>query len=242
MFGEISYWGAVSAGLVASFTPCILPMVPFYLSYMAGISMTELRGDDEIAPGAQRRLVVSALFFALGVTTIFGLLGLGATAAGQAFAQWKQELSYIAAAVIFIFGLHFLHVIRIPFLDQEARIDAGQQGGGALGAYQAGAYAALHEAGYRPEWIAGISIGAINAAIVAGNPPERRVERLEAFWNRVTSGLPSFPIFPQDQVRELCHQRRIERVVVVDEDAASLLSMKEYAQWAEQRHVELESA
>ncbi len=138
MFGEISYWGALSAGLVAFFTPCILPMVPFYLSYMAGISMSELQGDDEIAPGAQRRLVVSAFFFALGVTTIFGLLGLGATAAGQAFAQWKQELSYIAAAIIFVFGLHFLHVIRIPFLMREARMESKMDPSTVVGAYVMG--------------------------------------------------------------------------------------------------------
>ena len=56
------------------------------------------------------------------------------------------------------------------------------QGGGALGAYQAGTYEALSDGGIEPDWIAGISIGAINAAIIAGNPPERRVERLHAFW------------------------------------------------------------
>jgi NTE family protein len=61
------------------------------------------------------------------------------------------------------------------------------QGGGALGAYQAGVYQALHDAGIRPNWIAGISIGAINAALIAGNPAERRVERLQAFWDRVSS-------------------------------------------------------
>jgi NTE family protein len=60
------------------------------------------------------------------------------------------------------------------------------QGGGALGSYQAGVYQALDEAGYRPDWVAGISIGAINAAIIAGNPPERRVEKLQQFWNTVT--------------------------------------------------------
>jgi cytochrome c-type biogenesis protein len=138
MFGDISYGGAALAGLIAFFTPCILPMVPFYLSYMAGISMTQLQGDGEIAPGAQRRLVVSAFFFALGVTTIFGLLGLGATAAGQAFAQWKQELSWVAAAVIFVFGLHFLHVIRIPFLMREARVQSDMDPSTILGAYVMG--------------------------------------------------------------------------------------------------------
>ncbi|MFZ4759211.1 MAG: patatin-like phospholipase family protein [Burkholderiaceae bacterium] len=61
------------------------------------------------------------------------------------------------------------------------------QGGGALGAYQVGVYEALHEAGLEPDWISGVSIGAINAAIIAGNPPERRMERLRTFWERVTA-------------------------------------------------------
>ncbi|HTH99095.1 MAG TPA: patatin-like phospholipase family protein [Stellaceae bacterium] len=61
------------------------------------------------------------------------------------------------------------------------------QGGGALGAYQAGVYQALHEAGLEPDWIAGVSIGGINSAIIAGNPPERRLEKLEEFWHLVTS-------------------------------------------------------
>jgi NTE family protein len=60
------------------------------------------------------------------------------------------------------------------------------QGGGALGAYQAGVYQALHEAGIEPDWICGVSIGAINSAIIAGNPPERRLERLHTFWDRIT--------------------------------------------------------
>ena len=60
------------------------------------------------------------------------------------------------------------------------------QGGGALGAYQAGVYQALHEAGLEPE-VAGVSIGGVNAAIIAGNPPDRRVERLREFWERVTA-------------------------------------------------------
>src|SRR5579863_5608590 len=60
------------------------------------------------------------------------------------------------------------------------------QGGGSLGAYQGGVYQALAEADLHPDWVAGVSIGAINAAIIAGNPPERRVEQLRQFWDRVT--------------------------------------------------------
>jgi NTE family protein len=67
------------------------------------------------------------------------------------------------------------------------------QGGGALGAYQAGVYEGLAEAGILPTWVVGISIGGINAAIIAGNPPERRVERLRTFWDRVSSYAPLTP-------------------------------------------------
>lgn len=70
---EISYGGAIAAGLLSFLSPCILPMVPFYLSYMAGLSMQELRDGEQIAAGAQRRLFVQAVAFALGVTTIFVL-------------------------------------------------------------------------------------------------------------------------------------------------------------------------
>lgn len=135
---EISYAGAALAGLLSFFTPCVLPMVPFYLCYMAGISMAELHGDGGIAPGAQKRLVVSAIFFALGVTTIFVLLGMGATALGQAFAQWRDPLSYVAAAVLALFGLHFLGVIKVPFLYREARLESTAEPTTIIGAYVMG--------------------------------------------------------------------------------------------------------
>src|SRR5690348_12262796 len=67
------------------------------------------------------------------------------------------------------------------------------QGGGALGAYQAGVYEALAEHGFAPDWVTGVSIGAINAAIIAGNPPDLRVPRLREFWDEVSSGLPLIP-------------------------------------------------
>ena len=67
------------------------------------------------------------------------------------------------------------------------------QGGGALGAYQAGVYEALAENGFAPDWVTGVSIGAINAAIIAGNPVELRVARLREFWEEVSSGLPLIP-------------------------------------------------
>jgi NTE family protein len=87
------------------------------------------------------------------------------------------------------------------------------QGGGALGAYQAGVYEALSEAGIHPDWVAGISIGAVNSAIIAGNPPEKRVEGLRRFWERITSDVCGSwtqdfltPLMKGDWVRGLINQ------------------------------------
>jgi NTE family protein len=91
----------------------------------------------------------------------------------------------------------------LPLPDQVALV---LQGGGALGSYQAGVIDALADSGIEIDWVAGISIGAVNAAIFAGNPPHARAERLRAFWGKVTSALPSFPIFPNDHVREWLHE------------------------------------
>lgn len=135
---EITFVGAALAGLLSFFTPCILPMVPFYLSYMAGISMSELRDEGGIAPGAQRRLIISAFAFAMGVTSIFVMLGMGATALGQAFAQWKEPLSYVAAVILALFGLHFLGILRIPLLYREARMESKAEPTTILGAYVMG--------------------------------------------------------------------------------------------------------
>src|SRR5271156_6560634 len=81
------------------------------------------------------------------------------------------------------------------------------QGGGALGSYQGGVYQALAEADLHPDWVAGISIGAINSAIIAGNPPDRRVERLREFWETVTASPLGIPYFKALEVRdEVSHQ------------------------------------
>lgn len=135
---EISFAGAIIAGLLSFLSPCILPMVPFYLCYLAGISIGELRSDGAPRVGAQIRLVTGAALFALGVTTIFVLLGLGATALGAAFARWRMELSWIAAGILAMFGLHFLGAFRLGFLDRHARIEAGGNPASAAGAYLMG--------------------------------------------------------------------------------------------------------
>lgn len=135
---EISFGGAALAGLLSFLSPCILPMVPFYLSYMAGLSVKELRDGGTLAPGARRRLVIQAIAFALGVTTIFLLLGLGATALGRVFLQWKETLSWVAGGMLILFGLHFLGVLKIAFFYREARVQTDMQPRSLVGAYVMG--------------------------------------------------------------------------------------------------------
>ena len=90
-------------------------------------------------------------------------------------------------------------------LENEKRILV-LQGGGALGAYQAGAYEGLAAAGQEPDWVAGISIGAVNAALIAGNKPGNRVKRLRSFWEKISSGLQGSSFLPGNHGRTLFHE------------------------------------
>ncbi|MEM8957874.1 MAG: cytochrome c biogenesis CcdA family protein [Pseudomonadota bacterium] len=132
---DITFGAAALAGLLSFLSPCILPMVPFYLCYLAGQSIDDLRTGQAAQPGY---LLGRAVVFALGVTTIFVLLGLGATAAGQVFRDWHRELSWIAAAVLLVFGLHFLGVIRVPVLTRDARFTGPAAARGLVPAYLLG--------------------------------------------------------------------------------------------------------
>lgn len=91
----------------------------------------------------------------------------------------------------------------LPLPDQVALV---LQGGGALGSFQPGVYEALADTGIEVDWVAGISIGAVNAALIAGNPPEKRMAAFHAFWEGVTQQLPSFPIWHNEKLREFLHE------------------------------------
>ena len=122
---------AVIAGVLSFLSPCVLPIVPPYIAYMGGISVTEMQG----AAQARRRVILPALFFVMGLSTVFLLLGFTFSAFGQFFLQNQEWFNLAAGTVVMVFGAHFLGVIHLPFLNQEARIDAGDKGGSAFGAY-----------------------------------------------------------------------------------------------------------
>lgn len=125
---------ALLAGLLSFLSPCVLPIVPPYLAYMGGISMSDM-GDQSAGRG---RVVRSALFFVLGLSTVFLFLGFTASAFGRFFLSNQELFVTLAGVVIMVFGAHFLGVFRIGFMDREMRMDAGDQGGTAFGAYVLG--------------------------------------------------------------------------------------------------------
>lgn len=130
---DISIGGALLAGLLSFLSPCILPMVPFYLSYLAGVSINEMSSSQRLERGVRLRAVLAATLFALGVITIFVGLGAVATTFGQFVREYFDVLRWIAAAIIIAMGLHFLGVLRIGFLNRQFQVATGRSTAVSLG-------------------------------------------------------------------------------------------------------------
>ncbi|MFD1914365.1 cytochrome c biogenesis CcdA family protein [Halodurantibacterium flavum] len=164
---------ALAAGVLSFLSPCVLPIVPPYLAYMSGISMGDLREK-------RRSALLPAIFFVLGLSTVFLILGFTASAMGMFFLRNQQIFMQVSGAVVIVFGLHFLGVFRIPLLNREARLDAGDQGGSALGAYVLGLAFAF---GWTP------CIGPQLGAILSLAASEASVERGTALLGVYAAGL-----------------------------------------------------
>lgn len=133
---EVSMAGALLAGLISFVSPCVLPLVPPYLAYLAGVSLDQLSGADDNS--ARGRIVSSAVAFVLGFSTVFVSLGATASIIGQTVARHLDTLSIIAGIVIIVMGLHFLGAFRIGFLYREARVQVQRKPPGLIGAYVMG--------------------------------------------------------------------------------------------------------
>lgn len=130
---DVSFIGAFLAGLLSFLSPCVLPMVPFYLSYLAGVSVNTVAEQDTITASVRTRAIVAALFFAAGMMTVFVGLGASASALGQLVRDWFDVLRWIAATLIIIMGLHFLGVFRLGILNRQWRSEAGSTSNLSLG-------------------------------------------------------------------------------------------------------------
>lgn len=131
---DVSFGGAFLAGLLSFISPCVLPIVPPYLAWLAGLSFDELRSET-IERGTRRRIIVAALAFVLGFATVFVALGATASVIGKTIAQYFDILSVIAGVIIIVMGLHFVGAFRIALLYREARIQVGRKPAGMIGAY-----------------------------------------------------------------------------------------------------------
>ncbi len=136
---DVTAYGALVAGILSFFSPCVLPIVPFYLSYLAGVGMNQISAQADLSPAVRLRAVMAASLFALGVITVFMGLGAAATGFGQLVRDWFDVLRWVAAAIIIAMGLHFLGVVRIGILYRQFRADAGDTSNvSLLGAYVIG--------------------------------------------------------------------------------------------------------
>ena len=135
---QITYIGALSAGLLSFFSPCVLPLIPAYLCFLGGASLDELTAEDGVDKEISQRVFISALSFVLGFATVFILMGASASALSRILIQHMDTLSYIAGAVIVLFGLHYMGLFKISFLNFEKRFHIDNKPSGLVGSYVLG--------------------------------------------------------------------------------------------------------
>jgi cytochrome c-type biogenesis protein len=174
---DVSLPAAALGGLISFLSPCVLPLVPPYLSYLAGVTLDELQAKDDW--GVRRRAVLTALLFVAGFSTVFVLLGATASALGLFIRQYVDVLSMVAGIAIIVMGLHFLGVFRIGLLYREARVSVDRSLD-MWGAYVMGLAFAF---GWTP------CIGPILAAILAVAGSETSVARGALLLAAYSAGL-----------------------------------------------------
>jgi cytochrome c-type biogenesis protein len=122
MTADVSILAALLAGLVSFLSPCVLPLVPPYIAFLAGTSLERL-ADAETAPQVRRETLVAAALFVAGFSTVFVALGAGASVIGSVLRFYSHELAIIAGIAIIVMGLHFLGLTPIGFLYRQARLE-----------------------------------------------------------------------------------------------------------------------
>jgi cytochrome c-type biogenesis protein len=174
---NVTFPAAAVAGLISFLSPCVLPLAPPYLCYLAGASLEDLVEEGEAR--ARRNAVVAATLFVLGFATVFVALGATASVFGALLRQWSHALSILAGVGIIVMGLHFLGVFRISALFREKRMEVSRPPG-LWSAYLMGLAFAF---GWTP------CIGPILAAILAVAGSEETVGRGAALLGAYSIGL-----------------------------------------------------
>jgi len=135
--GNVGYGAALLAGIVSFLSPCVLPLVPGYISFMSGLTLEEL-GHNAKPGESVRHAGWESVFFVLGFSTVFTALGASASAVGEFLAAHMPIVTKIAGALIVLFGLHMTGIIRIPLLYYHKRADAGAFKSGYVGSFLMG--------------------------------------------------------------------------------------------------------
>jgi cytochrome c-type biogenesis protein len=140
---NVSLFGAFVAGVLSFISPCVLPLIPGYLSFISGVSLEEMRGMPSggaavaaggVSAAAKRQVIVTSLFFILGFSLVFVTLGASATYLGQFLMERLTIFGKIAGVLLIIFGLHTMGVFKIEWLLQEKRVQANTKPASMLGA------------------------------------------------------------------------------------------------------------
>jgi cytochrome c-type biogenesis protein len=131
---DVSYGGALLAGLLSFFSPCILPIVPPYLCYLAGLSLDQITAEEKTA-GTGRKVFMSAVLFVFGFSLVFISFGASASFIGQAVTDHIQWLSILAGIIIIVMGLHFLGIFRLNVLYRDVRVQVDRKPAGYIGAF-----------------------------------------------------------------------------------------------------------
>lgn len=121
MIQDVSIPAALAAGIISFLSPCVLPLVPPYLIYLTGATIEHVANDEE-SRASKRAVMLSALVFVLGFSTVFVALGASASLIGGLIRAWSAQLSIVAGIAIILMGLHFLGLTRIGFLMREGRL------------------------------------------------------------------------------------------------------------------------
>jgi len=128
LFESAPIWVSLLAGILTFFSPCVLPLVPAYLSYISGLSVQELQHDETMSRGQQLKIIRAALMFIFGFGLVFILLG--AMMADLVEDVFKYDfVTWIAGGIIITFGLHIMHIINIPFLNLSKQSNFGSTKG-----------------------------------------------------------------------------------------------------------------
>jgi len=133
---SVSISGAFAAGVLSFVSPCVLPIVPGYLSFISGTSLSELKGES--STGLARRVAITCVAFVLGFSTVFVSLGAAATLVGYYLQHYKRTLGMVGGVVIIILGLHTAGIMPIKWLLYEKRAEVKTRPMGLVGAYVVG--------------------------------------------------------------------------------------------------------